>query len=609
LKYRWTQYNADTTVVSQIAQTLSLPHSIAKILNTRGIHDAYTAQSFFKPDLKQLHSPLLMDGMETAVQRILRAIEQKELIRVYGDYDVDGTVSTAMLLHFLQAIGANAEFYVSDRFTEGYGISAEAIRDAHKDGVHLFISVDTGVTAVEPIRLAQSLGIDCIICDHHEPGNALPPALAILDPIKGSCAYPYKHLCGCGVTFKLIQGVCNTLGKPELAYDYLDYAAIATSSDMVPLTGENRVLVHFGLDKLNDKPRPGIAGLLVCTNTQIGTITSATIAFNLAPRINAAGRLGDASRAVELMLSENELHAFRLAQELESNNYQRRSIDEKTFREAREMAEELITKHHYRSLVLHNPDWHVGVINIVASRLVERFHLPTIMLTSLDGVAKGSARSIKNFDIHTALKLCSEHLKQFGGHKYASGLSVEEVNIPALRSAFDTIARTMLTEDMVLPELLLDSEIAFSDISSHFLHLLRQFAPYGYHNPKPQFVTHHIFTAGRPVIVGKNHLKLRLRHGTTIVDAIGFNLGDLLDLCAPNTPLSIVYTIEETTQPRGRAMMQLYIKDIRPTEEAQHQIVEKSLMADIVKTDTEAPTDETILVIPSDDIPSSLSVS
>ncbi len=602
MKYRWTQYYADTTVVSQIAQSLSLPHSIAKILNSRGINDAYTAQSFFKPDLKQLHSPMQMDGMEIAVQRILRAIENKELIRIYGDYDVDGTVSTAMLLHFLQAIGANAEFYVSDRFTEGYGISSEAIRDAKRDGVSVFISVDTGVTAVEPIRLAQDMGIDCIICDHHEPGESLPPALAILDPIKGTCSYPFKFLCGCGVTFKLIQGLCHTLGKPDFAYEYLDYVAIATSSDMVPLTGENRILVHFGLEKLNAKPRPGIAGLLVCTNTPVGTITSATIAFNLAPRINAAGRLGDASRAVELMLSENELHAFRLAQELESNNYQRRSIDDKTFREAREMAEELISKHQYRSLVLHNPDWHVGVINIVASRLVERFHLPTIMLTSLDGVAKGSARSIKNFDIHTALKLCSHHLKQFGGHKYASGLSVEEVNIPALREAFDTVARTMLTDEMILPEIVIDAEIAFSDLAGHFLNLLRQFAPYGYHNAKPQFITHHIFTAGRPVIVGRNHLKLRLRHGTTIMDAIGFNLGDLLELCSASTPLSIVYTIEESSHPRGKSMLQLYIKDIRSTDEAQTAIVTKPFHSDLRSALPSSPTIAPIASMISTDI-------
>jgi single-stranded-DNA-specific exonuclease len=334
---------------------------------------------------------------------------------------------------------------------------------------------------------------------------------------------------------------------------------------MVPLVGENRILVHFGLEKMNEKPRPGLRGLMECTNIKPGTINSSTIVYNLAPLINAAGRMGDAIRAVELMLTDDNLQAFRLAQDLESKNYRRRVIDDQTFTEAQKIAEALIAEGR-RSLVLHNPNWHVGVINIVASRLVEKYHLPTIMLTSIDNIAKGSARSIRNFDVHAALKKSQKHLRQFGGHKYAAGLSLEERNIPILRDDFDAIARAALSEEMLVPEIVIDTELNFADISTDFLRYLRHFAPFGYGNTKPCFLTQNIVVSGRASVVGKNHLRFRARQEHQVFEAIGFNLGEKLELCNSGEPLSIVYTIEETLH-HQRLSLQLYIKDVAPTRE------------------------------------------
>ncbi len=563
----WTLNTAsDDQTIHSLAQSQSFPETIAKILISRGITASEDIDGFFNPSLTDLHDPFLMDGMDSAVHRIKQAIASGEKIRIYGDYDVDGTVTTAMLTRFLRSIGAEVDFYIPERATEVYGISIDTIETTFLHDVKLLIAVDTGVTAVDAITYAQSLGMDVIVCDHHEPSDALPPAYALLNPIKGNCDYPFRNLCACGVTFKLVQALCRERGTPELAYQFLDLVAIASTADMVPLIGENRILVHFGLLAMNDKPRPGLKGLLDCTNQKVGTITSSTIVYNLAPLINAAGRMGDAYRAVDLMLTDDELSAFRLAQDLESKNYRRRVIDEKTFAEASKIAEELIEKEHRRSLVIFNPEWHVGVINIVASRLVERFHLPTVLLTSIDHVAKGSARSIKNFDVHSALKQCQKYLKQFGGHKYAAGLSLEEKNVPALRDAFDKIARSMLSDAMITPEIQVDSVLHFSEVSPDFLDYLRHFAPFGYGNAKPCFLTHNVTSSGRANIVGKNHLRFRARQDGIVLDSIGFNLGDKLDLCNSGEALSIVYTIEEIIY-HSRITLQLYIKDIRRSAE------------------------------------------
>ncbi|TAE23022.1 MAG: single-stranded-DNA-specific exonuclease RecJ [Candidatus Kapaibacterium sp.] len=542
------------------AQNETFPEPIANILRSRNISTSEEIQSLLSPSLSQLHSSFAMSDMERAIGRVEQAISRGQRIRIYGDYDVDGTVTTAMLTMFLRRIGAQVDYYIPERFTEFYGLSVDTVESCYNDGVSLLITVDTGVTALESIQTARDLDIDVIVCDHHEPSDSLPNAFGILNPIKGNCPYPFKYLCACGVTFKMIQALAERRGQPEIAFEYLDLVAIASTADMVPLTGENRILVHFGLEQMNAKPRPGLHGLMECTNIKPGTITSSTIVYNLAPLINAAGRMGDAIRAVELMLADDNLQAFRLAQDLESKNYRRRVIDDQTFTEAQKVAEDLIADGR-RSLVLHNPHWHVGVINIVASRLVEKYHLPTIMLTSIDHIAKGSARSIKNFDVHAALKKSQRLLRQFGGHKYAAGLSLEESNIPALRDEFDAIARAALSEEMLVPEIVIDTELNFAEMSPDFLRLLRQFSPFGYGNTKPCFLTQNVVLAGRASIVGKNHLRFRARQDNQIFEAIGFNLGDKLDVCNLGEALSIVYTIEETLH-HNRISLQLYVKDL-----------------------------------------------
>lgn len=560
---RWVLHtDADEQTVQKLAQSQKIPESIAKILISRGVTTPEDAQNFFFPSLSALHSPFLMDDMEKAVDRIEKAIANGELIWIYGDYDVDGTVSTAMLYHFMREIGAKVEYHIPDRFSEGYGLSPEGIRLAKKSGISLILCVDTGVTAIEHVKLANELGIDFIICDHHEPADSLPPAYAILDPIKGNCPYPFKFLCAGGVVFKLIHAICISRGESDKAFNYIDLAGIATAADMVPIIGENRIFLYFGVKRLNQSPRPGLLGLMNCTNVEPGKVTSSNIVYLLAPRLNAAGRLGDASRSVRLLLEEDGIEAFRLAQDLESQNHQRRVIDEDTFVQATKMAEDMIHENSVRSLVLHNPDWHVGVINIVASRIVEKFYLPTIMLTSIENVAKGSARSIKNFDIHSAIKQCQNLVIQFGGHKYASGLSLEEHAVPAFRKAFDIVARAIVSDDMLVPELHIEAAINFGDITPIFYELIRRFEPYGYHNSNPIFMTNNVFLVKRANIVGKNHLKFRARQDSVVFDVIGFSLGDYLSLVNSGRPLSIVYTIEETTF-GTKTITQLSLKDVR----------------------------------------------
>ncbi len=565
MDYRWI-LNKDRNdhTVQQIAEAEKIPNSIARILVSRGTTTQEGARSFFYPSLKDLHDPFLMDEMQQGVDRVLKAREQNELIWIYGDYDVDGTTSTALLLHFLREIGCRVDYLITDRFSEGYGLTRECLDEAKESGVALVISVDMGTTSLDAADHAKQLELDLIVCDHHEPSKRLPDTFALLNPIKGTCSYPFKGLCAGGVTFKFVQAICQSQGFPNRALEYLDFVAVASAADMVPLVGENRTMVHYGLQKLNQSPRPGFKGLFECSNIKLGTICSSNIVYNLAPRLNAAGRLGDARKAVELLLAETDIMAFRLAQELESKNHQRRVIDEAIFSEASAMADDLIRKNNYRSLVLHNPDWHVGVINIVASRIVEKFHLPTIMLTTVDNITKGSARSIKNFDIHQALRHCSEHLKQYGGHKYAAGLSLDETRVPALREAFDVVAREMISEEMLVPEQQIDTELNLNELTPTFVEFLQRFSPFGYQNFKPTFVSHNVQVIKKAKIVGKNHIKFRVKQGNFLIDAIGFNLGERIEICNTGKPISIIYTIEESMH-RNCKHLQLYVKDVRLT--------------------------------------------
>jgi single-stranded-DNA-specific exonuclease len=566
LKYRWTfDQRTDEETIRNLASSLKIPKSLAHVLASRGLSKAEEALDFFEPKLEDLHDPFLMDNMDRASARILQAVENGESMWIHGDYDVDGTSSTAMVLQFLRKIGGKVDYYIPDRFDEGYGLSRKSVDQAIDAGTTLIITVDVGITSFDAIEYCHEKQIDTIICDHHEPGESIPDVYAIIDPIKPGCDYPFKFLAACGVAFKLIQAMCARLGTEEQAYEYLDFVAIASAADMVPLKGENRILVHYGLKQLNAEPRPGINGLIYCTGLKTGSITASNIVYAIAPLINAAGRLGDARRSVEMLSSSDEIAAFRIAQQLEQENRRRRVFDEQTFEEAVPIADKLLAEKERRSLVLHGRNWHAGVIGIVASRLVDRYHLPTVLLTSIDGIAKGSARSISDFDIHTALKECADLLIEFGGHKHAAGLSLRVENVPEFRERFDNIAGGSITFDMLVPEINVDSELKLNELSPKFLKILNKFAPYGYENYKPVFFSRGVTSKNGVKIVGNNTLKFRAYQNNFVIDAIGYNLANKVDICRSGRPFSILYNLE-TNSFTGQRSPQLLIKDIKPDE-------------------------------------------
>lgn len=572
VEHRWRLIDQpDNETVRTLADSINQPLSIARILVSRGIETYVDAKRFFRPYLSELHDPFLMLDMGKAVDRIVDAIRKGETMRVYGDYDVDGTTSTAMLSLFLKEAGANVSYFIPDRFTEGYGLSIAGIDAAHRADVTCLIAVDCGTTAVAQVKHAVSLGIDVIICDHHQPDKELPPAIALLNPIREGCNYPFKSLCGCGVAFKLMQALALRLGiSDDRVLHYLDFVAVATVSDIVPIMGENRILASYGMQLLNGAPRPGFRALMTCAGLEPGTMQTSSIVFGLAPRINAAGRIGDATRAVRLLSSENDFEAFQFAQELETDNRSRRVLDEETFGIAQKLIEESLDRERDKIIVVYHEHWHAGVIGIVASRVVEKYFLPAVMLTMVDGAAKGSARSIPGFDIHAALRKCEGLLLNFGGHKYAAGLSLEPDKVPSLRSELNAVAKEMITEDMLVPEFVIDSLMDLADITPNFVSVLKQLAPFGPHNAKPVFQVNNVELIGVPRIVGNNHLKFRVRqcNGTSasphaVIDAIGFGLGGKLDLLRNGKKsFDLVALVEENTY-QGKTTPQLRIKDLR----------------------------------------------
>lgn len=576
--YRWTIHpDPENEVALALAKEINIPVTIAKILVKRGITNYAQAKTFFRPQVTDFHDPFLMDGMEQAVTRVIRAIESKEQILILGDYDVDGTNSVAMLVQFLRQFSIDAFFYIPDRIKEGYGISKFGIDYAKEKGATLLIAIDCGITAIDQVEYARSQGMDVVICDHHEPGEQIPNALAVLDPLIPYCKYPFKYLCGCGVGFKLIQGISRRLGKEEMVYSFIDFVTLATAADIVPLTGENRTITKIGLSQINATPRPGIKALINSSGTQLGRINTGQIVFVLAPRINAVGRLGDAARAVKLLISDNENDAQRLAQILEEENRNRRKIDEDTFLKAQELAERLLNVDDDPAIVLHHDQWHPGVIGIVASRLVEKYYKPTIMMTTVDGVAKGSARSIAGFDIYSALKRVEDKLLQFGGHKYAAGLSVALDRVEEFREAFKLVVDELMSDDIRTPEIKIDSIITLGEITPRFLRVLKEFAPFGPNNLRPVFLVRGVETVGVPKIVGNDHLRFRVRQNNYVLDAIGFGLGGLIDRVRENNRgIDLVFSIDEHEMPAtvsgsaaGEAYPQLKIKDIRSNTGAQ----------------------------------------
>lgn len=569
-RYKWKILSCPDEFSQQVlVDDLNISPALAKILVLREIDSYRKARQFFKPTLEDLHDPYLLNGMRDAVKRIIKALTENQKIVIYGDYDVDGTNASAMLYLFLTEIGGNVEIYIPNRMKEGYGISKAGIDEAIQNGAKLIISVDCGITAVEETEYAKSYGIDLIICDHHEPGEVLPKALAVLDPLKPGCPYPYKYLSGAGVTFKLMQAVADSIGMKDLPYQYLDFVAVAGAADIVPLTGENRILVKYGLEKLNTNPRPGFKALIEKAGLKLGSISSSQIVFGLAPRINAVGRLGDASRAVKLLLSKNYEEALHYAEILDKENRNRREIDEEILNEAISKVENELNLEEEIAIILHKEDWHIGVIGIVASRLVEKFYRPSILLTNVDGIVKGSARSIADFNLYEALKECEDVLLQFGGHKAAAGLSIHYDRIEEFKKRFNEVAKKSLTPEQLIPTLEIEAVVELNTITPKFRRILERFAPFGPQNMKPIFMTEKVEIFDRPRISANNHLFMKVRkNNSAVFDVVGYNMGEyaqaLLDLngSLKNSYIDIVYTIETTTI-NDLTFPQLNLKDFR----------------------------------------------
>jgi single-stranded-DNA-specific exonuclease len=566
---RWNLKEApDEKSTLALADSLNVSNILANLLIQRGITNFYEAKNYFRPSLETLHDPFLMNGMHEATQRVIHALTHNEKICVYGDYDVDGTCSAALMYLFLKDLGAKVETYIPNRLTEGYGVSISSIDILKERGINLIITVDCGITAVEEIDYANSLGIETIVCDHHQSKEKIPNAYAVLDPIKPGCNYPFKHLSGAGVGFKLASAVGERIGKKELALKYLDLVALAGAADIVPLVDENRVLVKEGLDLINTNPRPGIVALLKSARMEPGNLNAGQIVFTIAPRINAVGRLGDANRAVELFTTDDPQRALELAQVLEDENTERRKIDEMTFSHAMQLVDSEINMDSDLGIVLHYDDWHPGVIGIVASRLVEKFHRPAVMLTTIDGVAKGSARSIHGFNIYEALQSCEDLLLQFGGHEAAAGLAIEIEKLDEFKERFNFVLRQNMTAENKLHELHIDTKLSFSEISPKFIRVLDQFAPFGPGNMRPVFMSENVTVVNPPRIVGVNHIVTSLRQNGNekVFDAIGFNLGAFASIIDKEKNLiDIVYTIE-SIQKEGKTYPQIRIKDIHIKE-------------------------------------------
>ena len=562
MTYYWriSEKSNDDSVL-KLAKSLDVPKRLASILVARGIEDIQTANKFLNPSLEDLYDPFLFEEMEKAVDRILKARDNKEVIWIHGDYDADGTSSVAMLTDFLRSIGCIVLYYIPDRFSEGFGLSSLSINKAKEAGASVLISVDVGITAFKQAELCKSMGIDLIICDHHEINERIPDAYAILDPCLPGCQYPFKNLSASGVVFKLIQGIAKKLQLDDRYFSYLELVAIASISDMVPLIDENRVLVHYGVKQLNENPRPGIRGLLYCTGLERGEIFSTNIVYAMAPLINAAGRLGDANRSVEMLIQKDVNLAFRIAQELEEENRKRRLLDQQVFDEALPIAEEYLRYNKHRSLVIHNSSWHEGVIGIVASRLVDKYKVPTILLTNYGEISKGSARSIDNFDIYAALKECSDLLLEYGGHRHAAGLTLKAENIPEFRERIDSLAREKITEDMLHHEILVDTEISFNELSPMLINSLNRLAPFGYGNDKPTFLTRNVSSINGLKYIGNNSYKFRAMQNNFVIDAILPMIASKSSLISKYKHFSIVYTIESIGQGNIK-FPQLNIRDI-----------------------------------------------
>jgi single-stranded-DNA-specific exonuclease len=553
--------------ITQLAKELSVDALVAQLLIQRGIETFDDAKKFFRPSITDLHNPYLMKDMGVAVERIEKAIENQENILVYGDYDVDGTTAVSLVSSYLKTFYPNVATYIPDRYEEGYGVSYKGIDFAHDNDFSLIIALDCGIKAIDKVAYALEKDIDFIICDHHRPGKELPKAIAVLDPKREDCEYPYDELCGCGVGFKLIQAIGERKGQTidDLA-PYLDLVVTAIAADIVPLTGENRVLAYFGLLVLNKSPRPGIKAMIHQIDKKELSITD--VVFIIAPRINAAGRIRHGQYAVELLSEIDFEEALEFAKEIEQNNIDRKELDKIITHEALQQIEEN-NEQQNASNVVYNETWHKGVIGIVASRLIETYYKPTLVFTKSGDKLAASARSVKGFDVYNALEQCAEFIEQFGGHKYAAGLTLKPENYKSFKKKFEEVVKNTLPEELKTPEILIDTEIELSNITPKFYRILKQLGPFGPQNMRPIFKTNAIQDNGFGKQVGedKSHLKVTIRSesDTKTLNAIGFGLGSKNEFISNKKYFDIVYSIDENHW-NGNTSLQLILKDIKKGE-------------------------------------------
>lgn len=554
-------------VQNKLAEELSISPILAQLLVQREILTYEDARRFFRPDLADLHNPFLMTDMQKAVDRLTLAMQKNEKIMIYGDYDVDGTTSVSLVYKFLKQFYANIDFYIPDRYTEGYGISILGIDYAAANDFKLIIALDCGIKAVEKIKYASNLGVDFIICDHHTPDAVLPSAVAVLDPKRDDCTYPYKHLSGCGVGFKLMQAfaMTNNIEFTRLT-PLLDLLALSIASDIVPITGENRILAFYGLKQINSNPSVGLKGILDVCGLGDREITISDIVFKIGPRINASGRIKQASEVVELLVSGDHAFAKEKSDTINDYNNDRKDLDKYITLEAIALIDGDENYASRSSIVVHKADWHKGVIGIVASRLTEEFYKPSVVLTNSNGFASGSARSVSGFDLYKAIDSCRDLLETFGGHMYAAGLSMKVENIPAFVERFERYVSENILEEQTYPQIEIDAVLEFKDITPKFFRVLKQFAPFGPGNMKPIFVSKKVMDFGTSRLVGKDqeHLKLELvdTSSENVMNGIAFRMHEYNDHLKALNPLDICYTLEENVF-NGNTSIQLMIKDIK----------------------------------------------
>jgi single-stranded-DNA-specific exonuclease len=560
---RWTiKPKPSEEKVKNLAAALNVEEFVASLLVQRGIETFEEARKFFRPTFADLHNPYLMKDMDKAVERIEKAIENEENILVFGDYDVDGTTAVSLVASYLKTYYPNVATYIPDRYEEGYGVSFKGIDFADDNNFSLIIALDCGIKSIDHVAYAKERNIDFIICDHHRPGEFLPEAVAVLDPKRADCSYPYDELCGCGIGFKLIQALGENRNQTiEDLIPYLDLVATAIAADIVPMTGENRVLAHFGLQVINSDPRPGIKALIHQVKKQTLDITD--VVFIIAPRINAAGRIKHGNYAVQLLSEFNFEQAQKFASEIEKYNSDRKELDKRITKEALFQIEENQEKERFTTVVFQE-DWHKGVIGIVASRLIETYFRPTLVFTKSGDKYAASARSVLGFDVYNALESCAEHLEQFGGHMYAAGMTLKEENYNNFKAAFEKVVKETIHPDSLTPEIAIDAEINFSDITPKLTRILKQFEPFGPQNRTPVFLTKNIKDTGYSKKMGadEDHLKLFVKQNTPDgITAIGFGLGNKIDLATNQKPFEAVYCIDENEW-NGKISLQLRLKDI-----------------------------------------------